>query len=498
MRRSLLLTACVLPLASTGLAGGDSISRTYFAQTDAFGARIVNADSLGDTQNFPARNAPEIRWSYDAGFSIPQTVSMSGGTASAWVAEDLNFEALQRFATSGGGVPANHFDMTGAEFTAVGASRTTDAAALLMRRDGVLQVHLYTSQSTDGPEWAYLFPVSHNSAAYDGVKISRDGSRVAVAAINPLQGAFETRLYVFNTATGELVSQWSTPEFGGAVDLTDDGSKCLVTVGQLARLVDVTTPTGTLLFTANTSGSGGSHKVSGNGNVIVCGGFNLNVWVFNGTTYLRRINFSAPNEWYGWGCAVSRDGSTAAALSHDYASGYLINHARIWDVPSRTLLGTTTTTATGPYQDSISGGVLSDNGAYFACSSWGAFDNSHPEVRVFNRSVQMIGSVDTAGSPFDIDMTGDGVYVLIGSKAVHANEFGNGGLVTLYQARCLTGDVNCDCAVELTDLATLLVSFGLCDTQAGYDARADFDGDHCITLTDLATLLVAFGTGCGA
>lgn len=58
------------------------------------------------------------------------------------------------------------------------------------------------------------------------------------------------------------------------------------------------------------------------------------------------------------------------------------------------------------------------------------------------------------------------------------------------------GDVTGNGTVDLTDLATLLSSFGLSSGQPGYVATADFDNDNSVTLTDLATLLSNFGSSC--
>jgi hypothetical protein len=52
---------------------------------------------------------------------------------------------------------------------------------------------------------------------------------------------------------------------------------------------------------------------------------------------------------------------------------------------------------------------------------------------VFNRSVQLIGQIDFPGSAFSVDVSSDGQYVVGGSKAVHANQFGSGGRVELIQ-----------------------------------------------------------------
>ena len=55
------------------------------------------------------------------------------------------------------------------------------------------------------------------------------------------------------------------------------------------------------------------------------------------------------------------------------------------------------------------------------------------------------------------------------------------------------GDVNGDGHVDLSDLAMLLSSFGLCSGDAGFNAAADFDASGCVELADLALLLANFG-----
>lgn len=69
------------------------------------------------------------------------------------------------------------------------------------------------------------------------------------------------------------------------------------------------------------------------------------------------------------------------------------------------------------------------------------------------------------------------------------------GPATLYSETfpLIPGDVNGDCGVDLSDLATLLSNFGL-----GAAARddGDLDGDGDVDLSDLSELLANFGAGC--
>ena len=58
------------------------------------------------------------------------------------------------------------------------------------------------------------------------------------------------------------------------------------------------------------------------------------------------------------------------------------------------------------------------------------------------------------------------------------------------------GDLNGDNHVDLTDLATLLGSYGLCIGHLDYNPYADIDASGCVNLSDLAALLAAYGADC--
>jgi hypothetical protein len=493
MLRSALTIGCVVFATSPAYAD-DAGVRTW-VETTAEGTRLVTG--FGDAEpGFGPRVPPEILWQYDEGFAIAQTVALAGASGAAWVGADLNNEALQRFDIRGAGSPAIEFPYLGADFTAVSASRAGDRAAILYRRDGILNLHTFTSSSA-AVEWMVDFDPLFTSADYTGVKVSRDGTRVCALVVDPTQGAFRSRLYTYDAVTGIQQSVWETPFFAGPIDLVDDGTQCLVTEGQNAHLID--TNTGTLVRSFVGSGAGARHKISGDGRIVVLGGFSFSVRERDAQgNWSQIISFTSATSWFGWGAAVSRDGSTVAAMSHNYGNNYLSTATRIWDVPTRTRSAPFVTSGSGSFQDSISGAVLSDDGQVLAVSSWGTQDNVHPEVMIFNRNVEMIGSIDLVGSPFGLDMTGQGVYVLSGSKGTHANQFGNGGHATLYQVRCITADFDCNCEVDLSDLANLLVTFGLCEGQPGYVDAYDLNNSNCIDLGDLAILLINFGSRCGA
>ena len=69
------------------------------------------------------------------------------------------------------------------------------------------------------------------------------------------------------------------------------------------------------------------------------------------------------------------------------------------------------------------------------------------------------------------------------SNAVNLVEIGSG----------IPGDLDGDGDVDLTDLADLLGSYGLCQGDAFYNPAADFDVSGCVDISDLAVLLGNYG-----
>ena len=161
--------------------------------------------------------------------------------------------------------------------------------------------------------------------------------------------------------------------------------------------------------------------------------FSFDVYAFSGTTYTRVIHFSQANFWFGGACAISHDGSTAGTFASNYANNWLNGVVYLFDVASGNMLGSYPVSGSGMYQGTPVGAGSNDDGSVMAFASWGTQFHDWPEVMVFNRNVQLIGQIDFPGSAFSVDVSSDGQYVVGGSKAVHANQFGSGGRIELIQ-----------------------------------------------------------------
>ena len=106
------------------------------------------------------------------------------------------------------------------------------------------------------------------------------------------------------------------------VALTDNGSLALVTQDNRATLVE--TSSGNIVFSATGSGGGSSYSISGDGSVFAVGGFNFDVYSYNGTTYTRVIHLTRASFWFGGACTVSHDGSTVGTFGGNYLTPSLV------------------------------------------------------------------------------------------------------------------------------------------------------------------------------
>jgi hypothetical protein len=371
-------------------------------------------------------------WQYNDPAAIADGVSIDANNV--WGAWTLSGARLTIHAITGNGTPAWSFSSFGSGNSGVAAAKGADRSGFMESNaaGNDFRQHGFKSTSNGTPDWSFPYPVSDPNLPASSRKVatSRDGS--AIAAVVSDSVTQNSTLYVFNANTGAVRLMWTDPLRMDGVALTDDGSKALVTQDNRATLVD--TSSGNIVFSVAGSGAGSIfYPISGDGNVFVVGGFNFDVYAFNGTTYVQVIHFTRASFWFGEASTVSHDGSTVGTFGGNFANGWLSGEVYLFDVPSRNMLGSYPVSGTGMYQGTPIGSGSNDNGTVMAFASWGTQFHDWPEVMVFNRSVQLIGQINFPGSAFSVDVTTDGQYVVGGAKAVHANQFGSGGRIELIQ-----------------------------------------------------------------
>jgi hypothetical protein len=371
-------------------------------------------------------------WLYDDATAIAGGVSIDANNV--WGAWLLDGARLTMQAITGDGTPAWSFSSFGSGNSGVAAAKGADRSGLMESNaagDDFLQ-HGFTSTSNGTPDWSFPYPVSDPNLPANSQKaaVSRDGSTMAAVVSDSVTQ--NSTLYVFDANTSTVTLTWTDPLRMDGVALTDNGSLALVTQDNKATLVD--TSNGNIVFSVAGSGAGNIfYPISGDGSVFAVGGFNFDVYAFNGTTYTQIIHFTRANFWFGGASTVSHDGSTVGTFGGNYTDGWLSGEVYLFDVASGDMLGSYPVSGTGIYQGTPIGAGSNDNGTVMAFASWGTEFHDWPEVMVFNRSVQLIGQIDFPGSAFSVDVRADGQYVVGGAKAVHANQFGDGGRIELIQ-----------------------------------------------------------------
>ena len=208
-----------------------------------------------------------------------------------------------------------------------------------------------------------------------------------------------------------------------------------------------------LINPISTSGTQTSQGISFNGSIIATVNYRGYVRVFewNGSTY----NFlwqdqEPPGTYYNWANAVdvSNDGNYIAVGTLIFVSSSAYNGTvKLY----KTSGGGTVFWKYENCGDAVNALSFNDPANVLAASSWGALDNSTPDLYIFKvwEGNTPIFTVNSNGSFFDEEISSDGSTVITSGKAVHARTFGSGGLA--YNVFVDTSDSNIP--VELTSFS---------------------------------------------
>lgn len=413
------------------VAAATAVRRGANVSSNAGTSRHTKATAIFTPERFVLGPLGTTLWQVDDENAIADGVAIDANDV--WGAWTLDGARLSAYPINGDGTPDFEFSSFGSGSSGVASAKGADRMAY-MESDAAgsdFRIHGFRSTSAGIPDWSFTFPVSDPNlpASSRKVAVSYDGSTVAAVVSDSITQ--NSTLYVFEADTGEIRSSRTDALRMNAVDLTDDGSVALVTEDNLAVLVD--TSNGDTIFSVPGSGAGNVYyRISGDGNVFVTGGFNLDVYKFDGTTYQRVIHFAQANNWFGGAAIVSRDGSTAGCFAGNFTN-WLSGEVFLFDVDSAQMIGSYPVSGTGAFQGTPVGAESNDNGTVMAFASWGTEFHDWPEVMVFNRNADLIGQIDFPGSAFGVDVSADGQHVTGSSKAVHANTFGSGGRIELIQ-----------------------------------------------------------------
>jgi hypothetical protein len=182
------------------------------------------------------------------------------------------------------------------------------------------------------------------------------------------------------------------------------------------------------------------------------------------------------------------DPQTAIQMRPDCESGLLIVSGIIEKKPD-----------TDAFRFESTGGTVTIAGVPAAVGP-----NVDVELELYDSDSVLIATASPAGdlsAGLSQSLTaGEYTVVIDGTYDVLYSDYGSIGQYTLSITGAVvvppvcTGDLNCDGAVNITDLGTLLANFGM--TTGATLADGDVSGDGAVDITDLGALLAGFGLSC--
>jgi len=300
-------------------------------------------------------------------------------------------------------------------------------------------VNVFSNTGVGVPDWSYTFPLTLNYYG-GGVAVSDDGDVVLMWKANPYT---EYLLVEAFTGDGTPISsgQFRTTNSGynyfhaRQARLSDDGSRAYFNVGVHAVIYDVASAT--VDYEHYIGGSFDSHAMSGDGSHFAYGYFG---WfkVYEETapgTWSQVAYMSTGGSTYAAQLDLNQDGSRLGYTVQRYSPEYDHIEVGMYDVDNDVSMFNVPYDAPGTaYQLHPSGVRVDDNADYVAATSWGDSFNTTPEGFVYDSDGFVMCEIDSRGSAFSIGFDADGDVFGMGTKAVHANEMGNGGDVIVADA----------------------------------------------------------------
>jgi hypothetical protein len=443
-----------LPFLS--FAAGLAVASTAFAQTlggplSGVAHRLVVTPSgthLSESQGAgtPAQGgysntSAGTRWTHtDAGQAwIATTTSIGDRGTQVFAETDLNNERAVLLSAFDSQPPTpvwEDLSPLASEFRAVVSADATDTHCAIHQI--VLNNNIQTRQAvlnkygshSSTPDWSYTFAPVINAGS--NVGISRDGTKIVAAIYNDTLGQVEIATFgpSSNVPTSYTIYPVGVGNYMRGWDYSADGSTLYFSAGTTAYIFDI--PTLTVVFFVNIGASFDSHSISGDGSVFAFGNFGImRVFERSGGTYTNTFNRPVAGSCYCANIDISDDSSTIA-YGFTFYDFYLKTQVEALDVPTKLVTMTHIGTGSGSFQNIISDVSISANGQHFAVGRWGDGGGLVNEVDVYDRNSNTpLVSSNLPGSVWSVDISADGQRVVAGSKAVHANTFGNGGRIDL-------------------------------------------------------------------
>ncbi|MCK5052190.1 MAG: T9SS type A sorting domain-containing protein [Candidatus Cloacimonetes bacterium] len=444
---------------------------TKFEQTDQINLEIEKSSIISRD------NRVSLLWQTSDPLAIAGTIRVSPTLENTFVKWYLNDERASLFHDSA--TPLwEHFSIGYA------IDMLEDGSILAVGDNTVLKIF---GPSSSTPTWEHAInnPIRN-------VILSPDGTNIYVSFTNDGLGVGVVEKYEIGNST----SIWSSSFEGAAstLDMSGDGTTLIFTQygGGNSNMWVLNSSDGSVIFHGPEYNQN-SPAISDDASIIVNGDYSgyVHVYEYNETleTYEDKWSFNASgggsSTWIG-GMSISGDGSTIAVGTLVFLTGDYDGEIFVFNTEAPEPLWIYENF--GDYVTEID---MSHDGSIIAAAGYGPMDHSTADFLLFRKESNIpVYEINTPGSMEALDMASDGSFCTVGGKAVHAREFGNGGLV--YSVDCdlgggfITGIINLDgeddnsgVKIEIPDLID-------------YFAYSDYEGNFSLNNVPEGTYTVEF------
>jgi hypothetical protein len=440
MKSSNVWIVCLIVSMCLFARGTSAVSNTddaIFLRDTENGPIIVREPGLPNYSKPGMRDDPAVVWTYNLTDAIYHSTS---NTVDGYVFAGTYLNPPQEaelFALAGGGTP--EWGYGGTEFYTDAGNDSFTLAAVDNDAIGV-KISKWTGPGNGTPDWTTSFP-GYGVTSYGPFVISDDGSTIACIAA---PAGADAHLLLFDADTSEPLIDYTATGCGFPryVKINADGRYTAFIA--LATLVVFDRDSLDVRARIDMGASNSAMDISGDGDLIAYGWPSLILMEWNGSSYQNLWSYTVGGGYYLSRIAISNDGSTM--VSCWYNSPHNTIKLVVHDTSSSTPLWIYDyPVSSGVYQEVCYDIDITDDGAYFIIGSWGDDANINPEVHIFQRDItpHIYYTVDMPGSMFSVDISNDGSYATAAGKHIHANAFGRGGDIVLINTG-LTGIENND------------------------------------------------------
>ena len=309
---------------------------------------------------------------------------------------------------------------------------TEDGSVIAIGDEETLKIF---SPDSSTPTWELVFDYK-----IIDLKLSPDGSSVYLTYTN---SATDTAIVEhYQIGSSEPLWNYSISGECGYLSMSGDGSTLLLTLLYVYDSVYVIDSSDGSLIMSGLEQNQLAPKISHDASIIITADNSgvLTVYEYNEgiDNYVIKWTYPLGGDDWIFGMNVSADGSTISVGTIIFTSAGYDGDIYLFDTSSSTPMWIYEGTG-----DEVVDIDLSDDGSLIAVATYGPLDHSKPDFFLFNKnSSAPIFTINTEGSFFAVDISGDGTLCTVGGKAVHARVTGAGGIVYNIDCNYARGSIN--------------------------------------------------------